>query len=325
MRLAVVGCGRIANYHARAAKKLADTCSLAAAVDLNKKVAGLFMEKYGCDRVFDDMEKAARSESFDAAIICLPHALLAEAAELFVRHGKHVLLEKPCATVATAARYFSAMREAEKRGVVLLPAFVNRFTGNFMEAKKLLSEGAVGGVIQAYSVNAGFLRELQTPWWASAGTAGGFWLTLIGTHVIDRMLWLQDGSPESVFASYRAAGPLVEGETEGVLTFTTADGVCNTILFSNNCRAPVNDFKIIGTAATLSVSDRVYLNGEPLEKGGASNDMFAAQLMHFIDAVAGKVKPVVTAASGADVLRILQAASISNREKRAVAITEVKQ
>ena len=61
-----------------------------------------FAEKYHLDAVYTDLEAFAAADTFDAAYIASPNRCHFEQALCPLRHGKHVLLEKP--GVLTAAQ-----------------------------------------------------------------------------------------------------------------------------------------------------------------------------------------------------------------------------
>ena len=85
-----------------------------------KKPAGEFAKKYHLDAVFTDLEAFASSDAFDAAYIASPNLCHFEQAMCLLRHGKHVLLEKP--GVLTRKQTETLVETANANHVVYLEA-----------------------------------------------------------------------------------------------------------------------------------------------------------------------------------------------------------
>ena len=75
-----------------------------------------FAEKYHLDAVYTDLEAFAAADTFDAAYIASPNRCHFEQALCLLRHGKHVLLEKP--GVLTAAQTGTLIETAKEHRVV---------------------------------------------------------------------------------------------------------------------------------------------------------------------------------------------------------------
>lgn len=69
--------------------------SLTAVYSRTKDRAMEFASKYNVDTTFTNLESMAKSDVIDAVYIASPNSLHAEQAILFMKHGKHVLCEKP--------------------------------------------------------------------------------------------------------------------------------------------------------------------------------------------------------------------------------------
>lgn len=78
-----------------------------------------FAEKHSIPNVYTDME-AFLSSDIDAVYIASPNFLHYSQAEMAIRHGKHVLVEKPAAL--TRAEFESLRKIAKDAGVVILEA-----------------------------------------------------------------------------------------------------------------------------------------------------------------------------------------------------------
>ena len=92
----------------------------AAIYSRNEETGREFAKKYHLDAVFTDLEAFASSDAFDAAYIASPNLCHFEQAMCLLRHGKHVLLEKP--GVLTAAQTGTLIETAKE---LLVPIFKN--------------------------------------------------------------------------------------------------------------------------------------------------------------------------------------------------------
>ena len=96
IRIALIGCGYIANYHARGLQALPDV-EIAVVVGLPIEAAKAFAEKYNIKEATDDVSVLFDREDIDAAVIGTPNKFHASFAIGFLERGKDVFLEKPMA------------------------------------------------------------------------------------------------------------------------------------------------------------------------------------------------------------------------------------
>ena len=91
--IGIVGCGMIANFHAKA---IADSKGghLVGCADRLPEYAVKFAEKNGC-RSFESLEQMLADPEIDAITICSPSGAHLEPALEAAAAGKHVLIEKP--------------------------------------------------------------------------------------------------------------------------------------------------------------------------------------------------------------------------------------
>ncbi len=141
------------------------------------------------------LEEAAADPDVDIVDVCLPTHLHAPAVLAALRHGKHVLVEKPMALDEAACAEMIA--QARRRGRVLMVAQVLRFIPAYCSLADLLREGKLGAVRSAV-----FRRRCAAPTWGPwefdpAKSGGGVFDLLI--HDADMCLHLF-GTPRAVTA-----------------------------------------------------------------------------------------------------------------------------
>jgi predicted dehydrogenase len=184
-RVAIVGCGLIGHKRARA---LGDTGRLVAVADSNLARAEQLAAKYPGCAAGTDWESAVARTDVDAVLVATTNQALAPVALAAVRHGKHVLVEKPAArSAAELAPLLPAAREA---GVVVKVGFNHRFHPALRKAHDIYDSGALGPLLYVrgrygHGGRPGYDRE----WRADPAVAGGGELLDQGVHLIDLARW----------------------------------------------------------------------------------------------------------------------------------------
>ena len=146
LRLAFVGCGRIAGFHLDGIEQAARRTRVTAAVDPDPIAAAALAARTGA-RTYASLEPALADGDFDAVDIMVPHDLHEELATRAFAAGKHVLLEKPMAlTLDACARIQEAARRA---GTVFMVAENSQYWPDVVRARELLAEGAIGEAVTA--------------------------------------------------------------------------------------------------------------------------------------------------------------------------------
>jgi predicted dehydrogenase len=183
-RVAIVGCGLIG--HKRAAA-LGDS-PLVAVADTNAgRAAQLAGQHPGC-AAGTDWEATVARPDVDVVIVSTTNEALAPVTLAAVRHGKHVLVEKPAArSPADLAPLLPAAREA---GAIVKVGFNHRFHPAFLKAREVFDSGALGPLLYVrgrygHGGRLGYDRE----WRADPAVAGGGELLDQGVHLIDLARW----------------------------------------------------------------------------------------------------------------------------------------
>src|SRR5262249_8186045 len=132
----------------------------------------------------------------DAVIICLPHALHAQAIVDAATNRKHVLCEKPmCISLKEADRIEAAVKAS---GITYMSAHNQLFLPIVQEAKKMIDAGKIGRLrwlrSQDCFIAGGGTGNYKKSWRSSVATQGGGELIDTGYHPSYRLLYLV-GSP----------------------------------------------------------------------------------------------------------------------------------
>jgi len=144
LRLGIVGSGLIAGVTARAAAAAAG-CKVVAVSARRLEVAQAFAAEHGIERAFDDWNALLACADVDAVYVATPTAPREEICVRAAQRGKHVLAEKPFASLASLRRITAACRQ---HGVAFLDAthFVHHPRTALLKAQLAERIGAVQAV-----------------------------------------------------------------------------------------------------------------------------------------------------------------------------------
>lgn len=188
MKVAIIGCGTIANAaHIPAYMKNAEA-EIAYFCDIIPERATAAVEKYGCGVAVTDYHDVLKDPSVEAVSVCVPNNSHAPIAMDALRAGKNVLCEKP------AARTYPEALEMQKvqheTGKVLNIGVVNRFNDSVNKIRQYIQEGRLGDV---YHVYASFRAHRSIPGlggdFTNKAVAGGGALIDWGVHYLDIVMY----------------------------------------------------------------------------------------------------------------------------------------
>lgn len=202
VRVALIGCGRVASVHAQALKRLEET-ELKAVVDIVKEKARFFSETYEVPDWYTDYNEVLARDDIDAVEICLPHYLHAEVAIKAMKAKKHILTEKPMAiTLADADKMISTAKE---NGVTLGVIFQNRYNDASQEVKKAIDSGDLGDIKGTRMFLTWYRPDSyykESDWKGTWDKEGGGVLIDQAIHTIDLMQWLIGKEIDYIDARY---------------------------------------------------------------------------------------------------------------------------
>ncbi|HOO21628.1 MAG TPA: Gfo/Idh/MocA family oxidoreductase [Kiritimatiellia bacterium] len=292
--------------------------------DRLKQVAG----RYPAVKTTADHRELLADPGVDAVAIATPVSSHYDLALQALQAGKHVLVEKPfTATVEQGRRL---VEEADRRRLTLMVDHTFLFTPAVRKVKELVDAGELGRLYyyDSVRVNLGLFQHDVNVLWDLA------------VHDLSIMDFILGSAPQAVSATGVAH---VDGQPEDMAFLTCYFPERVIAHFHVNWLAPVK------IRRTLIGGDRkmiVYDDLEPSEKikvydkgitvnepdgvyrmmvGYRTGDMWAPQLAttealreearHFIDCIENGRRPLTDGAAGLDVVRILEAASTSMRNR----------
>jgi predicted dehydrogenase len=167
------------------------------------------IRQYGIPEMHTDYRHLLAIAELDAVVVAVPNHLHAEISVQALRHGKHVLCERPVGISSSEAR--AVERAVDEAGRVFLQRLPHRFEADSLLARTFVQKGHLGAVRWA---RASTLRRQARPngWYTSRRHAGGGALLHLGLPLLDLVLWfLEYPAVERVSASafQHGTGPSV--------------------------------------------------------------------------------------------------------------------
>jgi predicted dehydrogenase len=253
LRAGIVGCGRIAQRHARILASFPDV-ELVGLVDSASAVAEAFASSHG-GRPYSDVETMVASERPDLVAVCTPSGTHAEITLHLVRLGvANVVVEKPMALrLSDADAMIAACDEA---GARLFVVKQNRYNRPVVKLREALDAGRFGKLVLG-AVRVRWCRRQeyysQAAWRGTWAMDGGVFANQ-ASHHIDLLVSLM-GEVESVsaFAATRLVD--IEAEDTGVALMKFGSGALGVVEATTAAR-PGNlegSLSILGENGTVEV------------------------------------------------------------------------
>ena len=202
LRIAIVGCGGIANQkHMPSIKANADKADMVAFCDIIPERAEKAAKEYGVEgaKVYTDYKEmlADTSVEFDVVHVCTPNVAHCPITVAAFEAGKHVMCEKPMAhNTEDARKMIDAWKKSGKKFTI---GYQNRLRDDTQTLHASCEAGELGEI---YFAKAHALRRRAVPTWGvfpNKALQGGGPLIDIETHALDITLWMMNNyEPESV-------------------------------------------------------------------------------------------------------------------------------
>lgn len=340
--LAIAGIGLVGKRHAEAIANVAGA-KLIAVVDPSQEGAD-YCKELGLPHYATLDELFARSRPA-GVILSTPTPLHVEQALACVENNCPVMVEKPLATSAEAAR--PLLEAAEAKAVPLLVGHHRRHNPLIRKAKQIIAEGKIGD-IRAVQATCWFYKPDPyfdiAPWRKLKG-AGPISVNLV--HDVDLIRYLC-GEVASVQAQAAPSRRGFENEDVAAAVLRFESGAVGTITVSDSIVAPwswemtsgeypvypVTDqscYHIGGSHGSLSVPDlKLWSQGQerdwwsPLSATvmpRESSDPLINQIRHFVEVIAGREAPLVSGQEGYRTLQVVEAIQAAAASGQTVALS----
>ncbi|NMB53732.1 MAG: Gfo/Idh/MocA family oxidoreductase [Leptolinea sp.] len=261
--------------------------------------------------------EAALAHRPDAVIISNPTALHLDVAIPAARAGCALLMEKP---VSHNLERLAELKQALKSGgAELLMGYQFRFHPGLRKVQNWLRKDAIGRPLSfraqwgEYLPNWHPWEDYRASYTARPELGGGVVVTL--SHPIDYLRWFF-GEVESLWAfSGRLSDLQVQVEDYAETGLRFANGVAGSLHLDYYQQPPAHTLQITGTKGCINWDSadgkaRLYRaetgswEDIPLPENFDRNDLFIAEMKHFIDVTRKEVQPLCSLADGEADLKI---------------------
>jgi predicted dehydrogenase len=255
LRVAIVGCGKIADGHLEEIRKMPKQATVVAVCDREALMAEQLARRFSVPARYENFEAMLESERPDVVHVTTPpqsHTALALTA---IQAGCHVYVEKPFALDATQAATVLAAAESQRRKVTV--GYSSLFDPPILRLRQLVAEGVLGEPVHVESF---YGYNLDSPFGKALLADPGHWVHgLPGKlfhNIIDHMLnkivdFIPDDTPQ-VTALSNALRPERFGDQRDALmdelrVLVRGQRVTGYGTFSSHIRPAAQFVRVYGT------------------------------------------------------------------------------
>lgn len=305
LRVAVIGCGAIAEQQHIPSLQRRSDCELVALVDASQERATHLAERFSVPRTYTDWE-ALSSAVVDAAVVALPNNLHMPASVALLERGIHVLVEKPMAL--SVSECDQVLAAAGRSHATVAIGHVRRFSHASRFAKRAIENGVLGDTL-TFDIQDGFVFRWPSysDYLIRKEKCGGGVLMDLGSHTLDQLMWWL-GEVDSLEYFDDSFGGL---EADCRINLTMECGASGTVELSRTRNLPGTavirgekaelEVSLVRNTASLRLRDSEYvLNGAVGVEGlpGSAEqravDLIGLQLDDFFAAIRCRREPLVS-------------------------------
>ncbi|MCL2099079.1 MAG: Gfo/Idh/MocA family oxidoreductase [Oscillospiraceae bacterium] len=342
MKYVLIGCGRIAGSHIRAA--LDNDIEITAVCDILPENMQILLENFNFNtseiKKYTDYKKLLDENKADIAAIATDSGVHAEIALYCIDRGINLIIEKPMAMSIEDAE--KIINLSEKKGVKVTVCHQNRFNTAVQKMRAAL-EGGRFGKISHGAVNIRWSRDKnyydQADWRGKWAQDGG---TLMNQciHGLDLLRWMMNDEIDTVYGvTNRRLHDYIEAEDIGVAVVKFKNGSVATIegtvnVYPRNLEETLYLFGERGTvkiggesANAVDIWD--FADENDIDK---ANKKFSESTVNIygnghisvyadiIEAIKNDRQPYIDAYAGKDAVELVLAIYKSQKERRAVTL-----
>jgi UDP-N-acetyl-2-amino-2-deoxyglucuronate dehydrogenase len=337
IKIAVVGCGRIAVKHFDAIKQYEKDLDLVAICDTNQKNLDHYAVDLGVTGYLS-MTDMLKNEKLDIVAICTPSGLHPEQTILAAEHGVHVITEKPMATRWKDG--LRMVRACDYAGVRLFVVKQNRKNSTLQLLKRAVTENRFGNIYMVH-INVFWTRPQEyydsARWRGTWELDGGAFMNQ-ASHYVDLVDWLI-GPVDSIQAMTATQARDIEVEDTGVMNIRWRSGALGSmsvtmLTYPKNYEGSIT---IIGEKGTVRIGgvavneiehwdfeDEAEYDSKIKDTSYKTTSVYGfghpLYYRNIIDVLQGKAEPDTDGREGLKSLELLIAAYLSARDGRTVSL-----
>jgi predicted dehydrogenase len=250
MKIALVGCGKIADGHVEQIQRNAE---LVAVCDREALLAEQLATRYGVARYYDDFEAMLAREHPDVVHITTPPSSHLPLARLALAAGCHLFVEKPLAPSLEEAR--ALVDAARRAGKKLTVGYTYLFDPPALEMRARMNE--IGEVVHVesfygYDLSGDYGSAVlsDASHWVHALPGGGLLFNNID-HLLNKLVeFIDDESPAIQALAYRRHPSGLPDELRVMIGGETVSAFAT---FSSHIRPNGHFCRVYGTRGSLEV------------------------------------------------------------------------
>ena len=342
LRWGVIGAGGIADRRTIPGMMLAKNAELIAVMDINAEQVEKIRQKYGAKRGYTKEEDLLADPEVDAVYIATPIVLHAKQAKLAADYGKDILIEKPLAMTSDEGQ--EVIDYCERKGVKIAAGFMMRYGAYVQAMKRAIAEGKIGQVVSADAMFTCWYPDMPNAWRQQKKHSGGGALMDMGVHCIDLIQYILGSRVRQVAALHDTQTFKYEVEDASAVLLRMENGAICTVQSNFNIPDEAAKWRLefFGTQGRLlgdtvigqvdgGSVDAMFLNEmkgydaqQDAKKTESTNlevefgNMYTREIVSFGESVLNGKPLTVPAQDAVGVQRVIEAAYISNNEKRII-------
>lgn len=328
-RVALIGCGRIAQVAHLPALEKADGVELVAVCDPSEDLARGVAGRYALDTVYTDQAQLLADPSVEAVIVAAPDRFHFAITRAALQAGKHVLVEKPMTSTPAEAQELAGL--VAESGLVLQVGAMKRHDPGLQFARGFVTErlgevrtfnawyriGDLRPGIEAtlfpFVYENPVVRQHESTYKADRQR---YLLATHGAHVFDTIRYLV-GDVAAIVGRHRDDGR----DQAWQLIVTTASGAVGTASITVDVPGvPTEGIEVFGAAGSVRVDTpfpfykqastvQAYAAGQTIIPTLTDGDAYERQAEDFAAAVRGEARPTPDVHDGLEAVRLIEAAA----------------
>tara|TARA_B100000686_G_scaffold321539_1_gene374311 strand:+ start:5745 stop:6842 length:1098 start_codon:yes stop_codon:yes gene_type:complete len=328
---AIVGCGMIADFHAKAIADIRGA-RLVACTSRNPDSSDRFAKEQNC-RSYHDIHDMLNDSQIDVVTICNPSGAHMEPAVASANAGKHVIVEKPLEI--TLKRCDKIIQACKANRVTLSTVFPSRFH----KSSQLMKQAADKKKFGRITMGDAYVKWYRTQEYYDSGAWRGTWnldgggaLMNQAIHSVDLLLWLMGPVVSITAQGAMLAHKRIEVEDTVVATLRFKSGALGVIeattaaypgalkrieLHGSDGSAVLEEEDIkVWEFAKMTATDRrlvAAMAGNTKTGGGAADPSAIGHHAHMLqfkdvlNAIRNKKKPLIDGIEGRKSVEVIQA------------------
>lgn len=254
LKVAIVGCGKIADDHASQIRRIPNA-EVVAACDREPLMAQQIAERFGIPLCFTDVREMLETARPDAVHITTPPQSHFELAKLCLEAGCHVYVEKPFTLYADEAERLIALANA--KGLKITAGHDDQFRNAARRMRSLVASGYLGG--GAVHMESSYCYELSGSYASALLGNKQHWVRKLPGKLLQNVLshgiariaeFLKTDYPQVIAHGFVSPSLKKRGETEIVdelrVIISEEDSRTAYFTLSSQMRPGLHQFRVYG-------------------------------------------------------------------------------